>query len=169
MQRCNRRCESRNIPGWTVPTSASVLQVNKTVSGICHQTHPCCRMESPKKEQESSKLQEQAALFAQLPARTLTKHEAALFTRPQDYFRARDVCLQLWHARPQAFLTFTQCLKEAELRKVPESAILNAYIFLTRHAYVNAGFPSLAGVAGKVDEMVYTTFTALLDSNIAVR
>ena len=110
-----------------------------------------------------------APLFAGLPAVALTKHEAALFRRPQDYFRARDVVLEMWMANPKDLLTFTVCLEEAERRKVPEAAILNAYKFLTRHAYVNVGFPSLAMLETGLDKVVFTTYSALLESNLAVR
>jgi hypothetical protein len=110
-----------------------------------------------------------AQLFANLPASALTKHEAALYRRPQDYFRARDVVLELWMANPKDFLTFTSCLKEAERRKIPETAVLNAYMFLTRHAYVNVGFPSMDKVEIGLDKVVSTTYASLLESNLAVR
>lgn len=110
-----------------------------------------------------------AELFANLPALALTKHEAALFRRPQDYFRARDVVLQLWMANPKDFLTFSVCLEEAERRQVPETAILNAYTFLTRHAYVNVGFPSMDRVETGLDKVVFTTYCSLLESNLTVR
>lgn len=110
-----------------------------------------------------------APLFAGLPAVALTKHEAALFRRPQDYFRARDVVLELWMANPKDFLTFSVCLEEAKRRKVPETAILNAYKFLTRHAYVNVGFLSMDRVESGLDKVVFTTYTSLLESNLAVR
>lgn len=72
-------------------------------------------------------------------------------------------------SNPKTFLTFSACLEEAERRKILESAILNAYTFLTRHGYVNVGFPSMDRVELGLDKLVYTSYSCLLESNLAVR
>lgn len=110
-----------------------------------------------------------AALFAGLPAQALTKHEAALFRRPQEYFKCRQVVLELWMANPKDCLPFTACLEEADRRSLPEHTMLEAYQFLVRHAYVNVGFLSMDRVGPGLDLVVLTTYKALLESNLEVR
>jgi SWIRM domain len=81
-----------------------------------------------------------ASLFAQLQPHALSRQEALLFSSLKDeYFKARDSVLLLWHRKPCDYLTFEACMADGQIQAAGPELAWRAFTFLTKNGYINAG------------------------------